>query len=189
MSNEIIAALKSGNETYKAGLANPADISAELRRGLAENGQRPDAVIITCSDSRVPPEHIFSRGLGELFVIRTAGNVVGDFERGTAEYAVMHLGVRLIVVMGHTRCGAVDAAMADAEHGGAHPAALGALVEEVRRGVCDCGGDTRNALRANVENSVVRVLESAVLRAEHESGGLMVARAMYDMDTGSVEFW
>jgi len=159
-------------------------IYASVREGTTKNGQKPYAVIVTCSDSRVPPEHIFSAGLGELFVIRTAGNVVGDFERGTVEYAVGHLGVKLVVVMGHTHCGAVGAALhAHAEDA---PESLAVLVEEI----ADAIGSERDELTAcklNVRNSVDRLLESTLLTELSEARELMIVPAIYDISSGKVE--
>ena len=114
---EALEKLKKGNQDYISALTNPASIELDLRKNLATNGQQPYAVILTCSDSRVAPEHIFSAGLGELFVIRTAGNVVGDFELGSIEYGVEHLGAPIIVVMGHNHCGAVEAALSSHAEG------------------------------------------------------------------------
>ena len=101
--------LNTGNKQYLSGEAD-MDVSASLRDQLT-NGQKPHTVVITCSDSRVPPELIFNADLGELFTIRTAGNVVGDYEVGSVEYAVDHLGSQLVLVMGHSSCGAVGAAV------------------------------------------------------------------------------
>ncbi len=84
-----------------------------------KNGQKPYALILCCADSRVPPEHIFSAGIGELFVLRNAGNLVGETEIASMEYAAEHLGTPLILLMGHTHCGAVDSAMAHAQESGA----------------------------------------------------------------------
>ncbi|MDR0817948.1 MAG: carbonic anhydrase [Oscillospiraceae bacterium] len=155
------------------------DIYAAVREDTAVNGQKPYAVIVTCSDSRVPPEHIFSAGIGELFVVRTAGNVIGDFERGTVEYAVGHLGVPLVVVMGHTHCGAVGAALDT--HGEAPQGSLGKLVTEIKTAI---GGerDELNAVKLNVRNSVARLRESAELRE------VQIAAAVYDIASGKVEW-
>ena len=109
--------LLSGNSAYVSGNINP-NVDANLREDLVTNGQHPYAVVITCSDSRVPPELIFNAGLGEVFVIRTAGNVVSDFEIGSVEYGVEHLGSPLVIVLGHTNCGAVTAAVEGGEAGG-----------------------------------------------------------------------
>ncbi|MDR3209133.1 MAG: carbonic anhydrase [Oscillospiraceae bacterium] len=185
--NPPLEALRAGNQAYLAARANPGDISPEVRRETAAHGQHPFAAVVTCADSRVVPEHIFSAGLGALFVVRTAGNVVADFERGSLEYAVSHLGVPLILVMGHTHCGAVGAAL-ETSRGEHVPPSLGALVEEIRGAL---RGETEEAaaVRANVEHSVLRVLESAELREFERAGRLEVARAVYDIETGEVHFF
>ncbi|MDR0862378.1 MAG: carbonic anhydrase [Oscillospiraceae bacterium] len=183
---EIIEALKSGNAEYLSAKTNNGDVSEARRRDLAVNGQHPFAVVLTCADSRVVPEHIFSVGLGSLFVIRTAGNVVGDFESGSAEYAAAHLGAQVIVVMGHTHCGAVGAAL---EGGHAHGhTGLGALVGEITYALA---GETEPlaACRKNIDNSVARLLENAELRELVNAGKAAIHKAVYDIETGAVEFY
>ena len=103
--------LVEGNRIYVEALDHKRDLSQERIADLFENGQRPFACVITCADSRVVPEHIFMTGLGELFVIRVAGNVVGPIELASAVYACEHLHTRLLLVLGHTHCGAIKAAM------------------------------------------------------------------------------
>lgn len=110
---------------------------------MAEQGQKPCAVILTCADSRVPPEHIFHAGLGELFVIRNAGNLMGYYSLGSVEYAVQHLNAPLVVVMGHTGCGAVHAAMHEQANG-----ALGWILDSVRAHL----GETRDVRLAERRN-------------------------------------
>ena len=108
--------LVEGNRIYVEALDHERDLSQERIADLFENGQRPFACVITCADSRVVPEHIFMTGLGELFVIRVAGNVVGPIELASAVYACEHLHTRLLLVLGHTHCGAIKAAL-DGEAG------------------------------------------------------------------------
>lgn len=103
--------LKAGNARYIDAMVNSEDISQAKRTDTLVNGQKPYAIIITCSDSRVIPENIFMTGIGELFVIRIAGNVIDEHQLGSIEYAASHLGAPLIVVMGHTHCGAVHTAI------------------------------------------------------------------------------
>ena len=110
-ADEAIEKLKSGNMRYLLMNSNSGNVSAALRKFTYEHGQHPHAIIVTCSDSRVIPETIFSAGLGELFVIRVAGNVIDDHQLGSIEYAAGHLGSPVVVVLGHTHCGAVDAAI------------------------------------------------------------------------------
>mgnify|MGYP003623603446 CR=1 FL=1 len=109
--DEAVAQLQAGNATYMDAVINYGDIAPEVRADTAANGQTPYAVVLTCSDSRVPPEHIFSAGVGDLCVIRTAGNVVSDVELGSIEYGAEHLGAKGVVVLGHSGCGAVGAAL------------------------------------------------------------------------------
>jgi len=178
--------LARGNEMYLTEGRGWTDLSPERRIEVTQHGQRPFAAIVTCSDSRVPPEHIFSAGLGDIFVVRSAGNVVGDFERGAIEFAAQHLGVPLVVVMGHSQCGAVAAALARREEAVAGDS-LAAVVREIREGLGDaCGAD--EAVRANIQQSIRRILESAIVTQMVEAGRLMVTGAEYDLRTGLVEF-
>jgi carbonic anhydrase len=182
------------NRTPKAALdrlidGNKQYITADIRSGdniapaVCVAGQKPYAVVLACSDSRVPPEHIFSVGLGELFVIRTAGNVVGDFERGSIEYGAEHLGAPLIVVMGHGGCGAVAAAM-----GGEAVGHIEMIVEEIRGAIVD-NTDVNRAEHDNILNSKKRVLESGIIRHLVEIGEVEVVCAKYDIVSGEVEFF
>ncbi|MBQ8956856.1 MAG: carbonic anhydrase [Lachnospiraceae bacterium] len=109
--DEIIARLKEGNKKYLTAKTNDGDISEAIRVDTTDNGQHPYAVVVACSDSRVVPEDIFMTGIGELFVIRVAGNVITETQLGSIEYACGHLGSPVVVVLGHTNCGAVGAAL------------------------------------------------------------------------------
>ena len=106
---EALAKLKEGNTRYLDATSNPGDVSVALRKKTCDEGQAPYAIVITCSDSRVIPESIFTAGIGELFTIRVAGNVMDHHQLGSVEYAADHLGTNLVVVLGHTHCGAVGA--------------------------------------------------------------------------------
>ena len=108
---ELLERLKKGNAAYLSARTNPGDVSPAARKETAVHGQSPEVIIVTCSDSRVIPEAVFSAGIGEFFVIRVAGNVIGNQELGSIEYAAGHLGSKMILVLGHTNCGAVGAAM------------------------------------------------------------------------------
>ena len=120
---EALEKLKEGNQRYLTAAANPGDVSPAIRQYTCENGQSPYAVVITCSDSRVISESIFSAGIGELFTIRVAGNVMDNHQMGSVEYAADHLGTKLAVVLGHTNCGAVGAAVAGGSVSGGSVAA------------------------------------------------------------------
>ncbi len=156
------------------------------RRSEVADGQDPVAVVLACSDSRVPPEILFDQGLGDLFVVRTAGNVVDDAALGSIEYAAAHLGVRLIVVLGHTRCGAVGAALEGGGVEGHLAAILDALarpVEDARRGEGDAHD---SASRRNIELSVAALKSSEPVLAPM-AGRLDVVGCYYDLDTGRIE--
>ncbi|MEY4187851.1 MAG: hypothetical protein RIT02_2885 [Planctomycetota bacterium] len=152
-------------------------------------GQYPFAAILGCADSRVSPEVIFDQGQGDLFVVRVAGNVLGDFEQASLEYAVQNLGVRLVLVMGHEQCGAVKAALG----GTAIPGAIGRLIEEIRPAVEQAQGQAgdllNNAIRRNVCHTVDVLLErSEAVRALVEAGEVRVIGLVYDLTSGDLQF-
>ena len=175
-AEEALKRLQEGNSKYLSGLYS-GDFSKDIRSRTAENGQHPSAVILTCSDSRVIPEMIFSAGIGELFVIRAAGNVVDSCTADSIIYAVEHLGCRLVVVMGHTVCGAVREAMHYSED---HPLDT---INLIRAAIGD-ETDPSAASRMNVDNSVSVI--RGIFGDEH---GLMIKGAMYDIVSGKVEFY
>ncbi len=157
------------------------------RRSEILSAQKPFAVVITCSDSRVPPEIIFDVGLGDLFVIRNAGNLIDDFVAGSCEYAVRHLGVPLVVVLGHTECGAVHAALS----GGREDCKIQVVIDAIRPAVEEarrCGGDLyANAIRVNVERAVGQLAAEPGLRRAIDEGTLILTGALYDLESGIVE--
>ena len=146
------------------------------------HGQHPYAIVVTCSDSRVIPESIFSAGIGDLFVIRLAGNVIDDHQLGSIEYAAGHLGCRLIVVLGHTHCGAVDAAMNSDPEG-----YIKSITDEIKRAIGD-EKDERKACEKNVWQSIQMIEHSLEIHHIEDEIGLRVVGAMYDIETGKVEF-
>ena len=162
----VLSELKAGNERHVKGQYKHPDETIARRQELAK-GQSPHAVILTCADSRVPPEIVFDQGLGDLFVIRVAGNVAPDAEVASIEYAVEHLHTPLVVVMGHQSCGAVGAAIAGGEAPGHLPALIDAIkpaVEEARK---EKGDLSANAVRINVEHVVEQLRTSQPVLA-HE---------------------
>lgn len=175
-AQEAIQRLKKGNEAYLTAEKSCGDISPSIREKTFKYGQRPYAVVVTCSDSRVIPESIFSAGIGELFVIRAAGNVIDNVQLGSIEYAVGHLGCSLVVVLGHSRCGAVDAAINHSPAG-----FVKFITDEIRKAVGDEKDDIK-ACSLNVHRSVSRIKESLKL------DGLEVLGAIYHIDSGKVEF-
>src|SRR6266436_428855 len=163
---------------------------AAKRRAELTKSQHPFAAIVGCSDSRVPPEIVFDQGLGDLFVCRVAGNVVDDHSLGSIEYAVDHLGVRLIVVLGHQDCGAVKAAKETIAAKGKAPGHIQSLVIAIRPAVeATVKDDLKTTVEANVKN-VVQALRSStpILKAKVDSGDVRVVGAYYSLDTGAVNF-
>jgi carbonic anhydrase len=184
---EALKRLREGNERYVAArLAHPNQ-TAECRTRVA-GGQSPFAVVLGCADSRVPPEVLFDQGLGDLFVVRVAGNVLDDAGLGSLEYAADHLGVHLLVVLGHERCGAVDAALKGGEAEGHVKYLVRALKPAVAAAKGKQGDALDNVVRANVALAVKQLRASKPVLAELvEHGRLKVVGARYDLDTGSVE--
>ncbi len=180
-ADEAVEKLKLGNEKYLQSRTSSGDISPEARRETCENGQKPYAVIVTCSDSRVIPESIFSAGIGELFVIRVAGNVMDDHQLGSIEYAVEHLGIRLVAVLGHDHCGAVDAAINHDPEG-----YIKFITDEIKLAIGDEQDDYK-ACCLNVKRSVA-VIESSFEIHREQQHGLKVIGALYRLADGRVEF-
>ncbi len=157
-------------------------------------GQSPFAIVLACADSRLPVERVFDRGVGDVFTIRVAGNTSGPFQAGSIEYAVEHLGSPLLVVLGHSSCGAVKAAAGGGEaHGniGAMLAPIFPAVFEARTGSPDASGDALIdlAVRANVMRSISDLIASSPIIAEAtESGSIRVVGAVYNLESGRVEW-
>ncbi|MCH5210299.1 MAG: carbonic anhydrase [Oscillospiraceae bacterium] len=179
-ANDALEKLKAGNEEYINSQLNTADISSAVREKACKEGQAPYAVIISCSDSRVIPENIFMAGIGELFVIRVAGNVIGNHQLGSIEYAASHLGCKLIVVLGHTHCGAVDAAINHEPEG-----YIKLTTDEIRLAIGDETDDYR-ACCLNVNRSVSVIEESLDIKGEEHE--LKALGAVYHLEDGRVEF-
>lgn len=178
-AEEALKKLKEGNQRYLTATSNPGDISAHLRKLTCDNGQSPYAIIVTCSDSRVIPESIFSAGIGELFVIRVAGNVMDKHQIGSVEYAADHLGSPVVVVLGHDHCGAVGAALSG------NP---GGYIQYITDEICKAIGDEKDEYRAsclNVANSVSVIKDSLKI---DDGSSLKVCGAIYHIEDGSVEF-
>ena len=185
-ADSVLAELTAGNAHHVAHRYQHPHETAERQRELASS-QSPHAEILSCADSRVPPELIFDQGLGDLFIIRVAGNVVSDTELGSLEYGAEHLHVPLLVVLGHQHCGAVTAAVEGGEAEG-HIAALVNLLRpavEKTRGMS--GDHVENAVTANVEMVVKQLRTSTPVLAELVTHGkLKVVGAVYSLDTGKV---
>ncbi len=179
--------LIKGNDRYVHQPKHPHQ-DAETRHQLVK-GQHPFAAILSCSDSRVPPELVFDEGLGDIFTVRVAGNVVDDAVVGSLEYAAEHLGVPVILVLGHTQCGAVAATI----KGGEPNTHIDALVKAIRPAVVSAanlkGELADNAVRENVRLAVKQLSESGpILQKLVEEGQLKIVGAIYDLDKGTVEY-
>jgi carbonic anhydrase len=192
-AGEVLKRLLEGNQRFMKGEAASPRRGPDDFRPLAE-GQRPIAVVVGCSDSRVPPELLFDQGVGDLFVIRVAGNVVkgaGPPVKGSIEYGVAELGATLVMVLGHSECGAVKAAIKHLDDKDALPGAIEPLVNSIRPAVIKArtmqGNLLDNALRANVAIGVdqLRGLQPIVAPAVRR-GRVKVVGAMYDLRTGIV---
>jgi carbonic anhydrase len=186
---DALARLKAGNQRFIAGKLQHPHQNPKRRTELA-TGQRPFAIVLGCADSRTPPEVLFDQGLGDLFVIRVAGNVVDDHVLASIEYAVDHLGAQLIVVLGHQRCGAVQAAKETLDSKAEAPAHINSLVAAIQPAVeATRGADLESTVKANTGN-VVQSLRSSepALKKEVEAGAITVLGAYYDLDTGAVVF-
>ena len=180
---DAIYRLAAGNLKYLNAESGHGDISRRVRLATWAKGQSPYAIIVTCSDSRVIPESIFSAGIGELFVIRNAGNLISQFALGSAEYAVEHLGTPLVLLMGHTNCGAVSAALTPTQETGG----LADILAEIRAAIGP-ELDPRTAERKNALHALATLGRSPILQALHRQGKVEFAAAIYDIRTGHVDF-
>jgi carbonic anhydrase len=182
----VLTELKAGNERFASHHVTHPHQTAARRTELA-SGQQPHAVILACADSRVAPEIVFDKGLGDLFTVRVAGNIAGDPEIASIEYAVEHLHVPLIVVMGHQSCGAVGAAIEGGEAPGHLPALIDAIKPSVEKARAMKGELSDNAIRVNVEAVVAQLEASQPILAEHVAdGSLKIVGGVYSLKTGRV---
>lgn len=185
--------LREGNERFATGLRSVEAMATQVNRSQLLTGQKPYAVILTCSDSRVPAEILFDCGLGELFVIRVAGNVATAATIDSVEFAIATFDTRLVVVMGHTRCGAIDVA-ASVVRGEREPPSIArhiiATITPVIRDIVGGPGDVGEAVKANVMATVSRLRENSdLLRPRIDEGSLVVVGAEYALETGRVAFF
>ena len=192
-ADEALLQLKAGNERFVAGTLRFSTVQKEILADLAK-GQHPYATILSCSDSRVPPELVFDAGFGELFIIRVAGNVMSPEIAGSVQYAGRHLHTPLFVVLGHTNCGAVAAAIETRLHGTAHHSRIQLLVDSILPGLADLDlqGNPETigseAVEANVRWSMRQILETPEGRERKATGELKLVGAIYEIDTGRVRF-
>lgn len=187
--------LEVGNQRFAAEKARHPNQDAKTRASLVA-GQAPSAIVLSCSDSRVPPEIIFDQGLGDVFTVRTAGEVPDDIAIASIEYALEHLGTNLLVVLGHESCGAVKAALETPLGSSAGSPALTKLVDSIRPhfepSLKIVAGDKK--LVTPVKENVVGVAKdllkkSSIIRESVEKKGLIIKRGIYSLETGKVEFF
>lgn len=188
---EAMDLLVAGNQRFKTD-AFAVKNEGDARRDELVKGQKPFAIVVSCSDSRVPPELVFDQALGDLFVVRAAGNVVDSIAVGSVEYAIEHLQSPLIVVLGHEKCGAVKATT----EGGEAPGSIGSIVERIKPSVekVKANGITGDELveesvNTNVEAVTKELEKSPIVKHAIKSGKLQVVGAKYHLDGGSVEWF
>ena len=194
-----LARLREGNQRFVSGLRSLDSMLSHTRRASLAISQHPFAIVLGCSDSRVPAELVFDQGLGDLFVIRVAGNIVAPSQVGSVEFAAAAFGTSLAVVLGHTRCGAVSAAINEARNPAGHSPNLRSIVDRILPAVetllaTELRNDEeqlmRQAVRANVRASVSHLRHgSALLEQLIDEGKLVVVGAEYSLETGEVDFF
>jgi carbonic anhydrase len=197
---DALERLRAGNGRFVSGVRSLDSLMSQTRRNDFVTGQRPFAVILGCSDSRVPVEIVFDQGLGDLFVIRVAGNIVASSQIGSVEFAAERFGIRLVVVLGHTKCGAVQATLEELQRPSATQSRnLRSIVDRIASAVegllatelrYDLDGLLQHAARANVRVSTNYLRHgSAVLEQLIAKDGLLVVGAEYSLETGIVDFF
>jgi carbonic anhydrase len=180
-AKQAIERLKQGNARFVEGKPSAKNLT-EQRKSLT-SGQKPFAIVLTCSDSRVCPEHIFDAGLGEIFVVRTAGNIADAVALGSMEYAAEHLGCQALLVMGHTSCGAVNAACAS----DSAPGNIDTVVKELQGAVARGGKDQAKTVEQNVQSVMQSIrARSHILSHLEKEGKLSISGAVYSLASGEV---
>jgi carbonic anhydrase len=184
-ADEALERLLAGNKRYVEGQFFHPHQAAQDRANVATS-QHPFAIIVSCSDSRIPPEVIFDQGIGDIFVVRVAGNIAGNIELGSIEYAAEHLGSTLVMVLGHERCGAVTAAVKGGEVPGHIKSIVEAIIPAVKLAAADAD-KVDGAIRANVSLVATQIKTSEPILAEMaKEGKIKIVGAYYDLDTGEI---
>jgi carbonic anhydrase len=199
-AGEALERLREGNRRFAADVRSLDTLASQTRRRELAAGQEPFAIVLGCSDSRVPAELVFDQGLGDLFVIRVAGNIVAPSQIGSVEFAAERFGTRLVVVLGHSRCGAIQATLEELLRPLADQSRhLRSIVDRIRPSVETLlktdlrqrpEALAREAVRANIRASASQLRHgSEVLEQRIQTGGLLVVGAEYSLETGVVEFF
>ena len=171
-AEQALEKLKEGNKKYISSTFNPGNISKEIRIETSDHGQHPYAVVVACSDSREIPEAIFTCGIGEIFTVRVAGNVVSECQMGSVEYAVEHLGIQLVVILGHTDCGAVGAALEGHTDG-----RVGVLTRDIIQAI----KAEKDPVRASIRNILFQTE-----KVQKEFPQIKAVPALYNINTGEI---
>jgi carbonic anhydrase len=198
-ASEALARLQAGNRRFVASIAGTAPALSQTHRLALGDGQQPFAIVLGCSDSRVPAEFVFGQGFGDLFVIRVAGNIVAPSQVGSVEFAAARFGTRLVVVLGHTECGAITATLEELRQPAPNQSpGLRAIVDRIRPAVepllatplrHDPEALLAHAVRANIQAAADHLRHgSAILEHLAEREGLLIVGAEYSLRTGVVEF-
>jgi carbonic anhydrase len=199
-AGEALERLREGNRRFAADVRSLDTLASQTRRRELAAGQEPFAIVLGCSDSRVPAELVFDQGLGDLFVIRVAGNIVAPSQIGSVEFAAERFGTRLVVVLGHSSCGAIQATLEELVRPLADQSRhLRSIVDRIRPSVEPLlktdlrqrpEALAREAVRANIRASASQLRHgSEVLEQRIQTGGLLVVGAEYSLETGVVEFF
>jgi carbonic anhydrase len=199
-AREALERLRDGNRRFASDVGSRGTLTTQTRRNELAAGQEPFAIILGCSDSRVPAELVFDQGLGDLFVIRVAGNIVAESQVGSVEFAAARFGTRLVVVLGHSQCGAILATLEELQQSADHQSRnLRSIVDRVRPSVesllatelkADPDALVRQAVRANIRVSTNHLRHgSEVLEELIQQDGLLVVSAEYSLETGVVDFF
>lgn len=196
---EALTRLREGNVRFATNVRGADTFLSNMRRAELTSGQRPFAIILGCSDSRVPAEIVFDQGLGDLFVIRVAGNIVAPSQVGSVEFAAARFETQLVVVLGHSQCGAILATLEELQSPANQSKNLQSIVDRIRPSVegllqtdlrKDLDALVRHAVRANIRASVDHLRHgSQVLEQLIQDGRLRVVGAEYSLETGVVEFF
>ena len=171
-AEQALEKLKKGNKKYISSTFNPGNISKEIRIETSDHGQHPYAVVVACSDSREIPEAIFTCGIGEIFTVRVAGNGVSECQMGSVEYAVEHLGIQLVVILGHTDCGAVGAALEGHTDG-----RVGVLTRDIIQAI----KAEKDPCRASIRNILFQTE-----KVQKEFPQIKAVPALYNINTGEI---
>lgn len=186
---DALARLREGNARFVANVRSEASLASAARRAELAIAQEPFAIVLGCSDSRVPVEIVFDQGPGDLFVIRVAGNIVAPSLIGSVEFAADRFGTRLVVVLGHSSCGAIQATLEELHRPSTNQSPnLKAIVDRIRPAV-DPRDDEQTAMRANILASVNQLRHgSSIIEGLVGSNGLVIVGAWYSLESGVVEF-